>query len=467
MAAAASNVQARTPRLRATCIVTVLLLITFSATSLLVRGPSFRSAPSDVSAAYAVLTAAAAGAAAAAAAERATSSVDEGCLAFCSPRACPVRKAGSGLAADACVVRGAVLVDGTTMLSFVGREPPDLQSPPAPFQYQFVPDALVSQPCLVPGTTLLIVNYQQHIPHFAEGLFFALTGLLSMNSTILCGEEESACRLLFHQIEQWPERTSIAWHTDALDVAAAAVPRALAVLNPDLYNVAGASRSSEILPGCGSGSLAFERLVLLHPRYERRWFTEPSACAAFRKAALGLHVPGANSNLATHVIALLLRRGSRNIVNSEAVEAAMRKRFAENVRLLTFEGLTFAEQVKALHDVKLLVAPHGAGLTNIAFMPPGAALIEVFPIYYRPGEYFDALARGCGMWYGAYENTDVNSAVLDEQCHSEFGGRLPTAGNCSRPERCAHCGKQSATRVSIERLDALLIKAQAHLDAAL
>jgi hypothetical protein len=105
-------------------------------------------------------------------------------------------------------------------------------------------------------------------------------------------------------------------------------------------------------------------------------------------------------------------------------------------------------------------------LTNLVFLPAGAALVEVFPIYHRPPEYFDALARSCGVWHGAYENTDAGEAVLDEGCRAEFGERLPALAACAVPDRCAGCGKQSATRVDIARLDAVFAAAQAHLNAS-
>ena len=292
--------------------------------------------------------------------------------------------------------------------------------------------------------------------------------MLAGDGELLC-EVGSACHLLFHQIEHWPERRSIAWHEGALAIAAAAAPlHAPAVLNADLFNVAGAARSAELAVGCSAGALEFERLAVVHSRYMRRWFASPLACAAFRGAALRLHAPTASDVgvLQRGAVALLVRRGSRSISNSGAVEAALRKRFGVDVRTVAFDGLAFAEQVVALHDVRLLVAPHGAGLTNLVFLPPNAALVEVFPLHWRPEDYFDSLARSCGVWYGAYQNEDVSAATLSESCRESFGERLPPLDECADRQHCINCGKQSATLVDIARLDELFGAAQVHLAAA-
>ncbi|MDD9269972.1 glycosyltransferase family 61 protein [Paenibacillus sp. GCM10023248] len=41
------------------------------------------------------------------------------------------------------------------------------------------------------------------------------------------------------------------------------------------------------------------------------------------------------------------------------------------------EDLTVAEQIQLFASAEIIVAPHGAGLTNMVFTPPGAAIIEL------------------------------------------------------------------------------------------
>ena len=402
-------------------------------------------------------------------------SVDEGCVHFCDAAAgavCPHHQA-DGDAPDACVLRNVVLRDGAAALEFAaprGELPARLALQPGPLRFEGVATSGVALPkeCAVRGTTLLVVNYQQHIPHFGEGLFFALSGLLAADGELLC-QAGRECHLLFHQKVHWPERVSVTWHEGALAaVKEAAPPHSPEALNADLFNVAGAARSAELMPGCGLGALKFERIALVHSRLGRRWFSEPPACVAFRAAALRLHAPEASDSgvLQSGAIALLERRGSRNIVNIDEVKAALLAHFGVPVRLLSFEGLSFGEQVRALHDVRLLVAPHGAGLTNLVFLPPGAALVEIFPIHWRPGLYFDSLAESCSVWHGAYQNEDVAAAELSASCRETFGERMPPLVQCSDHARCIDCGKQSSTHVDLARLAVVIAAAEKHLAKA-
>lgn len=66
----------------------------------------------------------------------------------------------------------------------------------------------------------------------------------------------------------------------------------------------------------------------------------------------------------------------RRVVNEDAVLAMLRPHGFEAVVL---SGLSLAEQARLFARAEIVVAPHGAGNTNMLFAPPGAALIEVVP----------------------------------------------------------------------------------------
>ena len=81
--------------------------------------------------------------------------------------------------------------------------------------------------------------------------------------------------------------------------------------------------------------------------------------------------------------------GARRIVNEDAL--------AEMLAPLGFETivpgrLSFAEQIAAFRDATHVVGPHGGGLGNIVFCPPGAHLLEVFHPHYGTWAY--AMASG-------------------------------------------------------------------------
>jgi hypothetical protein len=383
---------------------------------------------------------------------------------FCEPNSTDCHR--NNIAADACAFYGAVLRDNSMIIEVPtasGSIPDNLLYCIPSEKFTLVPrpvEVVADDSCVVTGTTILIVNYQQHIPHFAEGLFFALSGLLERDSSWMCNSAYP-CRFLFHSIEDWPERANIFWQQAALDVAHVTAPQGPTTLNVDLFNVAGASRSME-LTGCNSGQLVFERFILQTPRLHRQWFNaNPRACSAFRNAALNKNgFLDRVYNTKEITIVFLIRRKSRYIVNSYEIIKALEDRFGVKVRQISFEGLSFSEQVAAMSGVRLFVTPHGAGVTNIVFMPPRSALIEIFPLYHRPHHYFDELARGCGIWYGAYENTNSSAALLEESCKNEFKDGLPPLDLCKSREHCAQCGKNSATFVNIHQIDQVFASAQ-------
>lgn len=78
------------------------------------------------------------------------------------------------------------------------------------------------------------------------------------------------------------------------------------------------------------------------------------------------------------------RKGAsyRRIVNSGEVELTLSQRGIVPVRL---EEMSFAEQVALFSRAELIVAPHGAGLTNLVFCQPGCQCLELFaPGYVNP-----------------------------------------------------------------------------------
>jgi capsular polysaccharide biosynthesis protein len=62
------------------------------------------------------------------------------------------------------------------------------------------------------------------------------------------------------------------------------------------------------------------------------------------------------------------------------------------------EEYTFEEQVAIMHNCEIVVAPHGAGLTNILFCQLGITVIELLADKY-PASCFYRMAVLCGHKY--------------------------------------------------------------------
>ncbi|MFZ1026546.1 MAG: tetratricopeptide repeat protein [Limnoraphis robusta] len=80
------------------------------------------------------------------------------------------------------------------------------------------------------------------------------------------------------------------------------------------------------------------------------------------------------------------KAGYRKTINNEAVVQLLTKYGFQRVYL---ESLSIVEQAHYLNAAEVVVAPHGAGLTNLTFCNPGTKVIEIFsPGYVTPLYWF-------------------------------------------------------------------------------
>jgi hypothetical protein len=90
------------------------------------------------------------------------------------------------------------------------------------------------------------------------------------------------------------------------------------------------------------------------------------------------------------------RTARRRLTNPEAVLGPLGRAGFDAVRT---EEMTFAEQVALASRTEILVGVHGAGLTNMLFMPEGAHVVELAnPRYPSPAFYALAAALGLRYW---------------------------------------------------------------------
>lgn len=86
---------------------------------------------------------------------------------------------------------------------------------------------------------------------------------------------------------------------------------------------------------------------------------------------------GGRGTSAEAVVYLSRRRfAGRILLQEPALEAALQARGA---RVLRPETMLVADQIAAMRDVRVVIAPSGAALANLIFAPKGATLIEIRP----------------------------------------------------------------------------------------
>ena len=121
-------------------------------------------------------------------------------------------------------------------------------------------------------------------------------------------------------------------------------------------------------------------------------FSQPASAPAFRRIMISR-----------------ARSRGRRILNEAKLWAMLRERGFERVRM---EEQDFADQVAMMQDTRMLLAPHGAGLTNMLFCPAGATIVELAdPEFPNPNFYAMAGALGHNYALVHTETTEAKQAL--------------------------------------------------------
>ncbi len=103
---------------------------------------------------------------------------------------------------------------------------------------------------------------------------------------------------------------------------------------------------------------------------------------------------------------LYISRGDapgRHILNEAELVAALAARGFEPVLL---GAMTVPEQAALFASAAWIVAPHGAGLSNLVFASPGTTVLELFPRSYGTPAYYVVAAAG-RLRYGCHVGTEA------------------------------------------------------------
>jgi hypothetical protein len=111
---------------------------------------------------------------------------------------------------------------------------------------------------------------------------------------------------------------------------------------------------------------------------------------------------------------LLIQRAfgkARHMVNIADVKNALQRDPRYNVSVIDFDYTTPRFQVETFSDADVVVAVHGAALTNIIFMKPGSALVEILPYKASPF-FFMRIAKRLSISYFPILNEGVNGTAV-------------------------------------------------------
>ena len=138
------------------------------------------------------------------------------------------------------------------------------------------------------------------------------------------------------------------------------------------------------------------------------------------------------------------RSAGRRLLEEEALLPRLRD---ANVERVFLEELDFDAQWRLMRSAGTVIAPHGAGLTNILFCRPGTRVVELAdPLYPNPNFYAMAAglghpyrrvdARAVGEGHRLTRDLSVAPAAIDALLDGLFGGgprATPAASSVARP----------------------------------
>ncbi|MBI9062165.1 MAG: glycosyltransferase family 61 protein [Marinilabiliaceae bacterium] len=99
----------------------------------------------------------------------------------------------------------------------------------------------------------------------------------------------------------------------------------------------------------------------------------------------------------------------RRVVNEDELLQCIKK---YNFKEIIFEDLSWFEQVKLVYNAKIIIGPHGAGLTNAIFMAQGTSLLELRPKGHFFFNCFYTMADAINLNY-YYQTCDVKHPHVD------------------------------------------------------
>ncbi len=111
----------------------------------------------------------------------------------------------------------------------------------------------------------------------------------------------------------------------------------------------------------------------------------------FQARAVRSRAPPARTDLRIYIA----RRGARRVTQPLALQGFLDEHGFISCHA---EDLSFAEQIDLFRQAAWVIAPHGAGLGNLLFCPPGTKIIDIMPdIHFQP--YFSYLSNKLGLAY--------------------------------------------------------------------
>jgi hypothetical protein len=132
--------------------------------------------------------------------------------------------------------------------------------------------------------------------------------------------------------------------------------------------------------------------------------------------------------------------GKRQISNLEQVQSLLKRtqHVKSSMENITFEHLDVPSTIRYMSNVHIFVSVHGAGMTNMFFMNPGSAVVEIIPFplcsckspdyFYGVGGYYhgSSVAQGIKHYHYCVPASEVKWHKIPDDLRTKS-----TGGKCS------------------------------------
>ena len=193
------------------------------------------------------------------------------------------------------------------------------------------------------------------------------------------------------------------------------VPKTLKPYQEELLSLLGYGEERRFRLEPGRSLWSFEHLYVPSLASDLFYAPNPPASRWLQKRLLEAAPTLHQSTPSRIYISRERAKNSRDITNEDELLTMLRARGFEKI---IAEDFSMVEQIHLFRNAEAVVAPHGAGLTNILFMQSGAAVVELIPANLQLPTYIN-LAGALGLRY-AYVRTDDSNPPQEFHSKSDF-----------------------------------------------
>ena len=111
-----------------------------------------------------------------------------------------------------------------------------------------------------------------------------------------------------------------------------------------------------------------------------------------------------------HVLFISRDSGLRRLINQAELVSQLQQ-MPLDVSLVSFDNMSFADQLRHVSQADALVTVHGAALAHTMFLRPGSFVVEIFPYEFRKTVYLN-IARMMDVRYLRWQSRELNHSVF-------------------------------------------------------